>query len=129
MLLKECRRCHKLIPYGQTYCKECAPIVEKEREEQERARERKYNRKRDPKYLRFYRSKEWKALARKKLQDTQYKCEVCGRYATEVHHKQFIQTTEGWDKRFDYDGLESLCTKCHNMRHDRFKKKIWNIGK
>lgn len=121
MLLKECARCHKLIPYGNTYCDECKPIVEEQREEYKRKRQQRYNMKRDSRYTRFYKSKAWRMLSAKKLQDTKYKCEECGRYATEVHHKDPIQTPSGWDKRFDYDGLESVCVACHNKHHDRFK--------
>lgn len=127
MLLKTCNRCGNLIPYGKTYCSICAPIVSAEREarkDEARARaNRKYNNKRDPKYIRFYHSTEWRTLASKYAQDLVYKCEVCGSIASEVHHKQAIQTPEGWEQRLDYDNLELLCVKCHNDRHNRFKKK------
>lgn len=122
MLLKECRRCKKLIPYGFIYCKHCQEIIDKKRMEQKQERDRKYAKKRDPKYLRFYKSKEWKALSLKKLQSTNYRCEVCGKYATEVHHKQPIQTPQGWLKRYDFNGLQSLCVSCHNLQHKRFIK-------
>ena len=122
MLLKECRRCGKLIPYGFTYCKHCQEIIDKRRIEQKKERDKKYSQKRDPKYLRFYKSKEWKALSLKKLQSTGYKCEVCGKIATEVHHTIPIQTTQGWLKRFNFDGLMSVCVHCHNLQHKRFIK-------
>ena len=66
MLLKPCSRCGLLIPYGSTYCKECEPIVKAEREarQQELKKEsnKRYNKKRDPKYIRFYNSKEWRTI-------------------------------------------------------------------
>lgn len=124
MLLKPCSRCGNLIPYGSAYCSKCKPIVEAEREESRLKSNRKYNKtKRDPKYIRFYNSVEWRTLSAKYTQDKGYKCEACGSMATQVHHKQPIQTPQGWERRLDYDNLELLCTACHNARHDRFKKR------
>ena len=127
MLLKSCGRCGKLIPYGVTYCSGCRPIVEAEREarrlEYKRESDRRYNKTRDPKYVRFYNSIAWRTLSAKYTQDKGYKCERCGKFATQVHHKQAIQTPQGWDRRLDYSNLELLCTQCHNDRHNRFKKK------
>lgn len=128
MLLKSCARCGNLIPYGSAYCKECLPIVEAEREarraEAKRDSDRRYNKTRDPKYIRFYNSIEWRTLSAKYTQDKAYRCELCGEIATNVHHKQAIQTPEGWERRLDYDNLELLCVKCHNDRHERFKKRF-----
>lgn len=127
MLLKECKRCGNLIPYGSVYCAECAPIVEAYREakrtEAKRASDRRYNKTRDPKYIRFYNSMEWRTLSGKYTQDKGYKCECCGKIATEVHHKEPIQTESGWIRRLDYDNLELLCVDCHNKRHERFQKR------
>ena len=127
MLLKACHRCGNLIPYGSAYCSKCAPIVQAEKEirmqEAKKKADRKYNRNRDPTYIRFYNSPEWRILSARYTQDHGYKCELCGAIATQVHHKQAIQTDEGWVRRLDYDNLELLCTSCHNERHDRFKKR------
>lgn len=127
MLLKSCNRCGNLIQYGSAYCSKCAPIVEEEREARrkestDKANQR-YNKKRDPKYLRFYNSIEWRTLSAKYSQDKGYRCEVCGAMATQVHHKQAIQTDKGWELRLDYNNLELLCVECHNERHERFKKR------
>ena len=128
MLLKSCGRCGKLIPYGISYCSICRPIVEAEREarrlESKRESDRRYNKTRDPKYVRFYNSIDWRRLSAKYTQDKGYKCERCGKFATQVHHKQAIQTPQGWDRRLDYTNLELLCTQCHNDRHNRFKKRV-----
>lgn len=113
------------MPVGPDYCAACAPIA---REEQERRRleaiKRKaqlYNRRRDPKYLAFYRSKPWKLTSRAKLQAVGYKCEArldgCQGMAVEVHHTKPIQTPEGWDLRLEWSNLEAVCTSCHNGRH------------
>lgn len=129
MLLKACGRCGDLIPYGRPYCSKCTPIIEEDRtrrrEERDRVRnleaQKRYNKKRDPKYGSFYNSKAWRTLSAKYAQDKGFRCEVCGEIATEVHHKRFISTPDGWDRRLDYTNLELLCVKCHNLRHDRFK--------
>ena len=127
MLLKACGRCGNLIPYGSAYCTTCAPIVEAEREtrrlESTKASNKRYNKTRDPKYIRFYRSAEWRTLSRKRLQDDGYKCKKCGAIASEVDHIKPIQTPEGWDLRLDYDNTQSLCLSCHNLKHDRFTKR------
>lgn len=127
MLLKSCGRCGYLIPYGGTYCPTCKPIVEAERERRKaeaiKGANKRYNKTRDPKYVRFYNSVDWRTLSRKRLQDDGYKCVMCGGYASEVDHIQAIQTPEGWERRLDYTNTRSLCLDCHNKRHDRFKKK------
>ena len=135
MVVKPCPRCKRMIPRGWAYCPDCAPIAEAQRTEaRERAVEYKrkkynkqYNRQRDPKYLTFYRSKEWKITSRAKLQQAGYKCQAklegCTGLAVEVHHIKPIQTEEGWDLRLDWDNLEPLCTSCHNGRHQRNKGK------
>lgn len=123
MILKTCGRCGNLIPYGSSYCNECKPIVEAEREARRSKSHSKYNKTRDPKYTRFYNSIEWRTLSAKYTQDKGYKCELCGAMATEVHHKKAIQTPQGWELRLAYDNLELLCVKCHNERHERFKRR------
>lgn len=127
MLLKSCNRCGNLIPYGSPYCKECTPIVEAEREarlsQYKKENNRRYNKSRDPKYIRFYNSTEWRALSSKRLQDDGYRCQWCGGIANEVDHIQEIKTDEGWDLRLDYNNTRSLCHDCHDKRHERFKKR------
>ena len=127
MLLKSCGRCGNLIPYGATYCNTCKPIVEAEHEARMRASKlesnKRYNKTRDPKYVRFYNSTEWRTLSAKYTQDKGFRCEKCGAIATEVHHVKAIQTPEGWERRLDSDNLELLCKACHNERHERFKKR------
>lgn len=127
MLLKGCPRCGNLIPYGMAYCDKCTPIVEAERqayiERSKKAANKRYNRTRDPKYIQFYNSKDWRILSAKYTQDHEYKCELCGKIATEVHHIEPIQSEIGWRKRLDYDNLELLCVDCHNKRHNRFRRR------
>lgn len=127
MLLKPCNRCGNLIPFGSPYCKECTPIVEAEREarlaESRKESNKRYNKTRDPKYVRFYNGIEWRTLSAKYTQDKGYRCEVCRAMATQVHHKKAIQTPEGWELRLDYNNLKLLCTRCHNEEHERFLRR------
>ena len=50
MLLKSCKRCGNLIPYGREYCKTCEPIakveIERRRLESKRASNKRYNKQR-----------------------------------------------------------------------------------
>lgn len=74
--------------------------------------------KRDPKRDKFYNSKEWKAVRKKKI-DLNPLCETCERLhrirpARHVHHLVPISTDEGWERRLRLDGLQSLCLPCHN---------------
>lgn len=131
MLLKQCNRCGNLIPYGSAYCSKCKLIIEAEREKRlaecRKENNKRYNKTRDPKYLRFYNSTDWKVLSARYMQDRGYRCEACGVIGSEVHHKKPIQTAEGWNRRLDYTNLELLCTRCHNDRHDRFKRRMNHI--
>lgn len=126
MIIKMCSRCKKPVVYPARYCGECLPVVEAEREareqEQRRAANRAYNKRRDPKYTKFYKGREWRMLSARYLQDHAYKCEGCGGLACEVHHMDPIQTDSGWDRRYDVSNLKAVCTNCHNDEHDRFRK-------
>lgn len=126
MAMHPCPRCQSLIPVGVPYCETCKPIAEEQaREAIERRRaykrakyNKQYNKRRDPKYLEFYRSKGWRLLSRTKLQSCGYKCEAqlegCTRLAVEVHHVQPLKTPEGWEARLEWDNLQGVCISCHN---------------
>ena len=136
MALHPCPRCKTLIPVGVQYCEACRPLADAQAQEaMERKRAYKskqyakqYNARRDPKYLTFYRSKDWQLLSRTYLQRAGYKCQArlegCKGLAVEVHHIKPIQTPEGWDLRIDWDNLEAVCTSCHNARHGGRWKKV-----
>ena len=123
MTYKPCPRCKRLIPVGISYCKDCKPLAEaalqEAREHNARLRQQQYNRRRDPKYLTFYRSKAWRATSKSKLQSCGYKCEAklegCSRIACEVHHVKPLKTPEGWEKRLDWSNLLGVCIQCHNI--------------
>ena len=121
MIMKLCPRCKRLMPYGQPYCIECTPIAQAEleaiKERNLKKKQQQYNSRRDPKYLTFYRSKDWKRQSRAKLESVQYKCEArlsgCQLYAVEVHHIKPL--AEGGTNNFS--NLISLCHRCHARIH------------
>lgn len=128
MVIHPCPRCGAIIPVGVSYCEKCKPIAEAaaaeaiaRRQAYKRAKyNRDYNKRRDPKYLTFYRSKDWKITSRAKLQDCGYKCEAhlddqCKRIATDVHHIKPLKTEEGWDERLEWSNLLCVCAHCHNI--------------
>jgi len=94
---------------------------EKRRQESIKRSNKKYNKTRDPKYTKFYNSRDWRTLSQAYAQAKGFRCESCGQVASEVHHVKAIQTDDGWNRRLDYDNLELLCKSCHNDRHGRFK--------
>lgn len=124
MLMKTCNLCGAFIPYGKLYCDKCEPSAkaakEKEMQQANRISNRKYNKKRNPKYFKFYNSKQWKKLSKKRLIFDGFKCVKCGKVASEVHHIKPIQAEEGWSLRYDFGNLQSLCLRCHNKAHKRF---------
>lgn len=123
MAMKPCPKCKSLIPCGLSYCPACKPIAEAEweaaNEHNAKLRQRVYNRKRDPRYLTFYRSKAWRLTSKEKLRQINYKCEArldgCGGIACEVHHIKPLKTPEGWDRRLDWSNLMGVCIQCHNI--------------
>ena len=143
MIVKMCEKCNKIIQYPNRYCSECKEIVNKQLEERQKKYNKNYDKSRDPKLVKFRRSKEWRQLKEKYLQDLQtkygdikyaYKCEDCIeenqkdssyiiKLAEEVHHLEFIETPEGWKRRLDYYNLRALCHMHHNKRHKRFEKR------
>ena len=68
---------------------------------------------RDPSTKKFYNSDGWKRLRALKLSQDPF-CELCGRPATTVDHRQAIR--EGVNP-YDMSNLESLCSQCHSRKH------------
>lgn len=127
MLIKICNKCKKPIIYPKTYCADCQAQVDEAREAAHRISKRKsdiaYNSRRDKKYTDFYKDDKWRNLSRAYIADKKYKCEDCGQIAAEVHHKEPVQTPEGWERRYEWENLQALCIKCHNKKHKRFEKR------
>jgi 5-methylcytosine-specific restriction protein A len=133
MIMKLCARCQKLIQAPNRYCDICKSKVEKQIEEYKQKSSSRYNQQRDKKYIQFYNSKAWRNL-RKKYISKHYLCEECQKeaklkneyticLAEEVHHKEAIQTDEGWLRRLDEGNIIALCHKHHNIAHERFNRR------
>lgn len=118
MITKLCKRCKRIIPYGTTYCIDCQPIVDEQKKISKEKRAKHYDQKiRDKQSTAFYNSAAWRLLSRTRLQKDEYKCQVCGALASEVHHIKSIK--KHWHLRLDISNLMSVCTPCHNkMRND-----------
>lgn len=94
--------------------------------------------------LRFYRSKEWKALRLEALERDNYECQDCkaeGKVYTDNHdpdkHKRLdvdhIKEIEHYPElALELSNLRTLCIPHHNIKHNRFgdnqkkKKLIWD---
>lgn len=121
MLYNICRRCQKPTPYPTTVCETCKVGDELDKQERKLEAARRYDKKRERKYIRFYNNKAWKQLSQAYMQAHGYRCERCDKIATEVHHIKPIQTEAGWLRRFDWDNLMAVCVMCHNKEHGRFQ--------
>lgn len=80
---------------------------------------------REGKLMKFYKSKEWRALRVKALQRDNYECQRCkskGKYkpAENVHHIKEVKTHP--QLALDLDNLQCLCIRCHNEVHDRLDR-------
>lgn len=144
MLMKSCRSCGKLIPYGSARCPTCQKEYDErmkvQARESKRERDRRYNSKRDPKYRAFYNSKEWKMLSAKTMEAAGYQCARCGLklgskrddgsiVILEVDHIEPIQSDDGWKRRYDENNLQCLCAQCHNEKHGRFQRRPQGVGR
>lgn len=131
-ILHVCQRCGKLLPKGIRQCPDCQPHAADAEAAGRKEEMRRYNSKRDPKLLKFYRSKEWKTTSRAKL-DRDRMCEAklegCQLIACEVHHRKPLRTREGWNERLEWDNLMSVCTRCHNKLDNKWGKRAdYNIA-
>lgn len=111
--------CSELIKADNTYC-------QKHRKENNSYRNKRYDRKRDPKIKKFYSSSQWQKVRDRYLKKNPL-CEICekkGRTkaAEVVHHK--VEVKENFSKRLDIDNLMSLCKKCHQEVHAKNDTKV-----
>lgn len=76
-------------------------------------------------YNDFYHSQEWRAVRRAVLERDHYLCQTCKRNGiiktgNTVDH--IVPVRVDWSKRLDIDNLETICTSCHNKKHERNSK-------
>ena len=129
-ILHACPKCGELIPVGVSLCAACREMTD---EKADRARSaKKYNAQRDEERKRFYHSAAWLRTRRAKLNAAPM-CEAklpgCQHIACEVHHVKPLRTDEGWQRRLDWGGLMSVCTKCHNILDEKWGKATAKRGK
>lgn len=123
-MLKKICRCGKIIPYSMKLCDECRAKAEEQRKK--RIKDYKtYNKDRDSKYDKFYKSREWEVVRAVVIDRDKGLCQDCLKNNTitlfqTVHH--IIPIKENWDKRLDVDNLCCLCESCHQKRHKFMKR-------
>ncbi|EWG08892.1 HNH endonuclease [Cytobacillus firmus] len=82
--------------------------------------------------MKFYKSKEWKALRVEALERDNYECQMCkenGKYhkAECVHHIKEVKPYP--HLAMTLSNLKSLCNPCHNKVHDRIGIHLQEQGK
>jgi 5-methylcytosine-specific restriction protein A len=73
------------------------------------------------KYQRFYQSAKWQRTRLIKLAESPL-CEMClvsGMTTPAVHVDHIVPLSEDYNKRLDYDNLQSLCHSCHSKKTKR----------
>ena len=110
--------CSELIKAGNTYCQE-------HRKENNSYRNKRYDKKRDPKIKKFYSSSQWQKVRDRYLKKNPL-CEHCKEkglteVADEVDH--IIPIKVAWEKRLSSQNLQSLCKSCHAKKTARDKEK------
>lgn len=101
--------CRELIPRSQQppYC-----------DTHNTMKQRNYNRSRDVKTDRFYKSRQWQRFRKTVLAEHHYLCSKCNDIGNIVHH--IIEVKDDWSKRLKRSNVTVLCSSCHNKVHDRF---------
>ena len=94
-----------------SYCEEHKHI----QQEKERKRYKRYNVERDPILIKFYNSKEWRALRNYVMMMHNYLCVNCPiKLAEEVDH--IVPVRVDWSLRLDIKNCQPLCNACHRKK-------------
>lgn len=126
MLKELCRGCNKPIPIGTGgYCKGCKTKRDKARKARDKDRYKRYDKQRDGKQHRFYKTKAWRAVRGRIRSRDNGLCLVCKsrkriRNGRTVHH--IIPLEDDWNKRLDEDNLICLCDSCHKLIHKLYEE-------
>ena len=72
----------------------------------------------------IYYTPEWDALRTAARQRAGWRCERCGGYGREVHHR--IPLHAGGPALPDLDGVVVLCRECHEGAHKTARRREWN---
>lgn len=71
----------------------------------------------------FYGTAKWKRVRAEYLHTVHYVCELCGRPAEQVHHKEPLKEGDyfvNFEKCYGFANLQALCRKCHNKMEGHF---------
>lgn len=123
---KMCSKCGKYINVGTYRCPECEVKYQEYRKNNRKETDRRYDKERDSKYVKFYKTKEWRMVRDKVLSRDYGLCKLCYKdmritHAVTVHHIEEVK--EDWDKRLNENNLICLCNSCHNQVHGIYKTK------
>ena len=70
-----------------------------------------------------YATREWARQRLEKLRAENWRCEQCGQYAREVHHR--VPLHVGGPAFPPLDGLRVLCPLCHHGAHESARRTSW----
>lgn len=67
----------------------------------------------------FYNSQKWRDTQKAYMLSKNYICERCGKVASIVHHKTYLNPGNINDPNItlNWDNLEALCSTCHQNEH------------
>lgn len=67
----------------------------------------------------YYKTKHWETVRKKRLSKDNCRCQNCGKKATAVHHRNYKRL---YNERMD--DLISLCASCHIGKHTKKREDI-----
>ena len=71
----------------------------------------------------FYGCAKWKRVRAEYLRTVHHVCELCGRPAEQVHHRDPLKDEDyfvNYEKCYGFDNLQALCRDCHNSMDGHF---------
>lgn len=71
----------------------------------------------------FYGRGKWRSVRDAYLRTVHYVCELCGKPAEQVHHKEPLKEGDyfvNYEKCYGFDNLQALCRDCHNKMDGHF---------
>jgi hypothetical protein len=126
-LKKLCSGCFKPIDYGSIRCPECEQKYKDNKAKSSKAYDTQVRKLRDSKYNNFYHSSDWIKTARlcrikyKGLDIYNYYILGSIEYGNICHHIKPLKD-DGWNDRFNLDGLIYLTNDNHSLIHSLYEK-------
>lgn len=104
------------LRYGDGYIEDWSEVVEGAKDIISYKNEEEYNdfcEDAKDNHQEYLRSIWWKELRARRMKYDKFLCKDCGKGATEVHHKRYVNMKTPWE----FYELLSLCKECHKKRH------------